>query len=121
MSTVVRPIGDPLAWKAKGDSWRPAVGERVVMYGAGGFGRSGNEILRSAGAVVVHALDERGSRAASLPGVGVYRPRDDPLSLGERAGTTAVVGVFNRDAAPNEIDRVLRALGYAHVVSVPEF
>src|SRR5215217_1843310 len=116
MSTVARPIGDLFAWKAKADSWRPAAGERVVLYGAGGFGRTINEILRTAGAIVVHALDERGSRAVSLPGVDVYRPVDDPLSPAERAGTTAVVGVFNRDADPNEIERVLRALGYARIV-----
>src|SRR4051794_14071096 len=107
MSTVLSPIAHLFSWQANADSWRPAAGERVALYGAGGFGRTVSEILRSAGAVVVHALDERGSHAVSLPGVDVYRPMDDPLSPAERTGTTAVVGVFNRDADPNEIERTL--------------
>jgi FkbM family methyltransferase len=77
-------------------------------------------MLRRAGAIVIHALDERGPRETSLPGSVVYRPVDDPLSLSGRAATTAVVGVFNRDADPNEIERSLRTLGYGRVVGVPE-
>jgi FkbM family methyltransferase len=99
--------------------WTPAPGEPVVVYGAGDFARAVVAAVRRSGGVVRHALDRRGG-AASLDGLGVHRPEDDPMSLVERRTATAVVGVFNRDADPREIHERLEASGYGRVVGVPE-
>src|SRR5688572_6899892 len=119
MRTVLSGSLGQLGLQAAADPWTPAQGEPVVVYGAGEFARAVVAAVRRHGGVVRHALDRRGG-AASLDGLGVHSPEDDPMSLAERRTATAVIGVFNRDADPLEIHERLGASGYARIVGVPE-
>jgi FkbM family methyltransferase len=114
-------ISDPLVPSlGAAPSWRPAKGERVVVYGAGGFAHAAIAAIREAGGIVEHVLDRRGGQSARVPGAQVHVPGAEPLSPTERAATPVVIGVYNRDADPNEIVATLRALGYERIVGVPE-
>ena len=120
MSTVAEPVDSPLASDPAPPAWRPTPGERVVIYGAGGFARSLLQTVRAAGAAVPWVLDRRGADIGVFEGVPVHRPGEDGLSPVHRAELTALVGVFNRDANPLEIESCLRSLGHERVVGVPE-
>jgi len=120
MSTVLRHTDQRYSVRSVGSSWKPIDGERVVVYGAGGFAREAIRILRAANADIACALDQRGSACPLIDGVRVYSPGEEPLTLAERAEAVAVVAVFNRDADPAEIEDTLEALGYGRVVGVPE-
>ena len=100
--------------------WRPALGERVVLYGGGAFARSVLTVLRNAGANVLFALDRRGAAVRDLDDLRVHAPGSEPVSHDERGSCTAVIGVFNRDADVERIEALLRSLGYGRVVGVPE-
>ena len=119
MSTLAR--SDQLVATGRGaPAWRPTDGEPVAVYGAGNFARAASDAIRRAGGAVKYALDRRGGAAVGLPGVDVYVPGAEPTRRNDREAMTAVVGVFNRDADPDEIERQLRSLGYGRVVGVPE-
>ena len=102
-------------------SWRPSPGERVVLYGAGGYARAVLRAVRQAGGAVLYVLDRRGSAVGMLDGAPVFCPGDEPLAFDERASVTAVVAVFNREADVEGIETLLRSLGYGRVVGLPEF
>lgn len=120
MSTVADAADSLPALPTAPSPWRPAPGERVVIYGAGRFARSLFHAVRASGAVVSYALDRRGPGISDFEGVPVHRPGEDGLTPARRATLTALVGVFNREADPHEIELCLRSLGYARVVGVPE-
>src|SRR5688572_2857229 len=119
MSTLLASSDQLVATGRGAPAWRPAAGEPVAVYGAGTFARAASDAIRRAGGAVRYALDRRGGAAAGLPGVEVYVPGAEAARRDERAAMTAVVGVFNRDADPNDIERQLRTLGYGRVVGVP--
>jgi FkbM family methyltransferase len=119
MNTVLGESVGQVALNSTRAPWMPVKGEPVVVYGAGDFARAVVGVVRNNGGVVRHALDRRGS-AASLDGIGVYCPAEDPMSATDRRNATAVVGVFNRAADPMEIEGQLEASGYGRVVGVPE-
>ena len=120
MSTVLGHISHRHTVGSVGSPWTPVDGERVVVYGAGGFAREVIRVLQAANADVAYALDRRGSTCPPIDAVPVHPPGEEPLTRAERADTVAVVGVFNRDANPAEIEDTLEALGYGMVVGVPE-
>jgi FkbM family methyltransferase len=116
--TTLADLYQLLASAARREPWRPATGERVVIYGAGGFARVTYQAVRDAGANIVCALDRRGDAARIAPELPTFRPGEEPAD--GRESTTAVVGVLNREANPLEMEQLLRSLGYSRVVSVPE-
>ena len=101
-------------------SWTPSPGERVVLYGAGGYARAVLRAVRQAGGDVGCALDRRGSSAGALEDVPVFCPGDEPVAIAERASVTAVVAVSNRHADVERIETLLQSLGYGRVVGLPE-
>src|SRR5262245_8567969 len=108
MSTVAEPAADDLdAVDAQPSPWRPAPRERVVIYGAGSFARALVHAVRAAGAVVHYVLDRRGADVGDFDGVPVHRPGEVGLTTAERAALPALVGVFNREADPREIESCL--------------
>ena len=119
MSTLLGS-SDSLVSPVAAPAWKPAPGERVVVYGAGGFARDVVEVIRGAGGVVDHVLDKRRSASPGVSGAETHVPGEEPIEVTQRASMTAVVGVFNRDADPNEIEQILYGLGYGRVVGVPE-
>jgi len=120
MRTLAAPERDMRVPGENVTPWRPALGERVVLYGGGAFARSLLTVLRNAGANVLFALDRRGGTVPGLDDLRVHAPGSEPISHDERRSCTAVVGVFNRDADVERIEELLRSLGYGRVVGVPE-
>src|SRR4051812_35416924 len=59
MSTPLGHINRRRAAPSVGSSWNPSDGERVVVYGAGGFAREVIRVLTAASADIACALDRR--------------------------------------------------------------
>ena len=95
-------------------------GSPVVVYGAGNTGRRVIALLRARGIEPVGVLDQRGGGDVTTDGVPVHRPGSEPFDRAMRAGATAVVAVFNRDADVRAIETLIRSLGYGRVVGVVE-
>ena len=118
--TTAAVVDDLLDITATPASWSPTPGERVVLYGAGGYARAVLRAVRQAGGTVVCALDRRGPGVGALEDVPVFCPGDEPIVIDDRAAVTAVVAVFNREAEVEGIETLLRSLGYGRVVGLPE-
>ena len=93
MSTV---LGHTDHWHtvgSVGSSWKPVDGERVVVYGAGGFAR---EVIRvpAVQRTPTSSMRSIGAEAMCPPidAVLVHSPGEEPLTRAERADTVAVVG-----------------------------
>jgi FkbM family methyltransferase len=98
----------------------PRQGERVVVYGAGGFGRAVLSALNAAGAEVVLVLDARAHEIRTVDATPVFELGQEPLAASERMDATAVIGVFNREVDVGAIARALIRRGYHRIVSVAE-
>jgi FkbM family methyltransferase len=98
----------------------PWVGRKVVIYGAGCFGRDLARALLQRGAPVLGFLDQKGNGQEAVPGLRVFGPDSAEARIWLAEKPVVIIAVFNFAAPLREIKAALTARGLATVLTPME-
>jgi FkbM family methyltransferase len=98
----------------------PWVGRKVVIYGAGFFGRDVAKLLLNQGVAVLGFLDQKGSGEVVLGELRAYSPSSPEARRLLAEKPIVLIGTNNRAASLREIATLLIGLGFAEVVTPME-
>lgn len=98
----------------------PWAGRKIVIYGAGDFGRDLARALLRQGASALGFLDQKGNGREAVPGLRVFRPDSSEARSWLAEKPVAIIGVFNFAASIREIKEALTARGYSKVLTPME-
>jgi FkbM family methyltransferase len=99
----------------------PPEGSEIVIYGAGTCGREVMRVLREHGYKVAAILDAQAETILAVEDVACRLPDSMEAKAYARAGTPAVMGVFNFAADSGAIQNLLEQIGFACVISYYDF
>jgi FkbM family methyltransferase len=95
-------------------------GKKVVIYGAGVFGRDVARLLKQQGVSVLGFLDQKGSGQEVLDGLRSYSPTSSQAVQWLPDRPTVLIGTHNPAVSVREISELLARLGFADFVTPME-
>ena len=98
----------------------PWVGRKVVIYGAGVFGRDVAKVLLKQGIAVLGFLDQNGSGQPVLGEVRAHSPSSPEARCFLAEKPIVLIGTNNRAASVREIATLLTGLGFSEMVTPME-
>jgi FkbM family methyltransferase len=98
----------------------PWAGRKIVIYGAGGFGRALAGKLLEQGAAVLGFLDQKGDGQEAAPGLRAFRLASSEAKAWLAEKPVAIIGVYNCLVPFREIKEALTSAGFSTVLTPME-
>ncbi len=108
------------AFKARGLSSPPWLGKKVVIYGAGVFGRDVAQLLRKQNIPVLGFLDKKGEGHEVLAGLRSYSPASPQAAQWLEKKPVVLIGTHNPVVSVREIAEFLAKMGFLELVTPME-
>ncbi len=98
----------------------PWAGRKIVIYGAGGFGRDLAGALLRKGASTLGFLDQKGNGQEAVSGLRAFRPDSAEARSWLAEKPVVIIGVFNFAVSLREIKEMLTKMGFSTVLTPME-
>jgi len=91
--------------------------KKLIIYGAGNFGKVVFQVMMSLGFKVIGFLDRNAKPGEHYQGTPVLVPEAQSFSFEKKQNIQIVLAVHNRDVEPRAIADMLKEIGYTRIIS----